>query len=102
MNGHSFAAVSNRYFSRQSLSKSLELISVDNVKISKHKSVTPIMVMEKPRPLVVMLAWMLAERKHLTKYAEVYLNRGINVLTVHVSPWQLIWPVSGSQVRDYT
>lgn len=91
------SAVSNRHYSRHTLSKSLELISVDNVEVVKQKS-PPLLVTEKRRPLVVMLAWMLAKKQHLNKYAEVYLKRGYDVLTVHITPWQLMWPVNGTQV----
>lgn len=94
------SAVSNRQYSRHSLSKSLELISADNVEVKKQVS-PPLLVTEKHRPLVVMLAWMLAKKQHLNKYAEVYLKRGYDVLTVHITPWQLMWPVNGTQVCQY-
>lgn len=94
------SAVSNCQYSRHALSKSLELISVDDVEIVKQKS-PPLLVTEKHRPLVVMLAWMLAKKQHLNKYAEVYLKRGYDVLTVHITPWQLMWPVNGSQVCQF-
>lgn len=93
----SMSSVCNHQYSRHSLSKSLELITVDDVEIVKQKSPL-LLVTEKHRPLVVMLAWMLAKKQHLNKYAEVYLKRGYDVLTVHITPWQLMWPVNGSQI----
>lgn len=49
------------------------------------------------RPLVIMPAWLLAKRKPLNKYAEIYLPLGFDVLTVTISPWQLLWPAKGTQ-----
>lgn len=51
-----------------------------------------------PRPLVIMPAWLLAKRKPLNKYADIYLPLGFDVLTVTISPWQLFWPAKGSQL----
>uniref|UniRef100_A0A182QHZ7 Transmembrane protein 53 n=1 Tax=Anopheles farauti TaxID=69004 RepID=A0A182QHZ7_9DIPT len=49
------------------------------------------------RPLVFIFAWLQASEKHLSKFAEFYLEQGFDVLSVHISPWQLVWPVYGSQ-----
>ncbi|XP_049290091.1 uncharacterized protein LOC125767499 isoform X1 [Anopheles funestus] len=49
------------------------------------------------KPLVFIFAWLQASEKHLAKYAEFYLEQGFDVLCVHITPWQLVWPVYGSQ-----
>ncbi|XP_019894138.1 uncharacterized protein LOC101898099 isoform X2 [Musca domestica] len=49
-------------------------------------------------PLVLMMAWLLAKQKHLKKYAEIYTELGFDVMVVHITPWQLLWPVKGTQV----
>ncbi|XP_055590728.1 transmembrane protein 53-A-like [Uranotaenia lowii] len=49
------------------------------------------------KPLVIIFAWLLASEKHLKKFSEFYLEQGFEVLVAHLSPWQLIWPVHGSQ-----
>ncbi|XP_058170181.1 uncharacterized protein LOC131285344 [Anopheles ziemanni] len=49
------------------------------------------------RPLVFIFAWLQASEKHLNKYAEFYHEQGYEVLSVQISPWQLAWPVYGSQ-----
>ncbi|XP_050091146.1 uncharacterized protein LOC126574805 [Anopheles aquasalis] len=49
------------------------------------------------KPLVMIFAWLQATSKHLAKFAELYLEQGFEVLTVHLTPWQLLWPVYGSQ-----
>ncbi|XP_053679125.1 uncharacterized protein LOC128730117 [Anopheles nili] len=49
------------------------------------------------RPMVFIFAWLQASEKHLAKFAEFYLKQGFEVLCVHITPWQLVWPVYGSQ-----
>uniref|UniRef100_A0A182XC94 Uncharacterized protein n=1 Tax=Anopheles quadriannulatus TaxID=34691 RepID=A0A182XC94_ANOQN len=49
------------------------------------------------KPLVFIFAWLQASEKHLAKYADFYLDQGFEVLCVHITPWQLVWPVNGSQ-----
>ncbi|XP_018791606.1 PREDICTED: uncharacterized protein LOC108970589 isoform X1 [Bactrocera latifrons] len=49
-------------------------------------------------PLVLMMAWLMAKHKHLKKYAQIYTEMGFDVMIVHVTPWQLLWPVKGTQV----
>lgn len=50
-------------------------------------------------PLVLMMAWLMAKQKHLKKYAQIYTEMGFDVMIVHVTPWQLLWPVKGTQVN---
>lgn len=52
------------------------------------------------RPLTIILAWLMSQQKHIQKYAKYYLDNGFDVLTVRTTPWQLLWPVGGSQVID--
>ncbi|XP_014258602.1 transmembrane protein 53-A-like [Cimex lectularius] len=49
------------------------------------------------RPLVVLIAWMLAKKKHIEKYSEIYLKQGFDVLSVTMTPWQFLWPTTGAQ-----
>jgi hypothetical protein len=49
-----------------------------------------------------MLNWMLAKQKHIHKYATIYLDQGFDVLSVSCTPWQLLWPMKGSQVTTPT
>lgn len=50
------------------------------------------------KPLVVMLSWLMAKPNHVKKYAQLYTDQGYEVLRVTVSPWQVIWPKTGSQL----
>lgn len=50
------------------------------------------------KPLVVMLAWLMAKKKHVYKYADMYFKHGFDVLNINISPWDLLWPTKGSQV----
>lgn len=90
---------SRREYSINRITNNIELISLDEVKIDKtagwrikHKS-------EVCRPMVVMLPWLLAQNKHILKFATFYMEHGFDVLKVTLSPWQLLWPVKGSQVQ---
>ncbi|EDW73703.1 uncharacterized protein Dwil_GK19549 [Drosophila willistoni] len=49
-------------------------------------------------PLVLMMAWLMAKQKHLKKYAQIYTELGFDVVVVHITPWQLLWPTKGTQV----
>lgn len=89
------AIVTKRRFSSLQLTKNLELISkneickdVTNLKLSSTSD----------RPLVILLAWLLAKQKHMHKFADFYMERGFDVLKVTITPWQMIWPTKGSQV----
>lgn len=52
------------------------------------------------KPLVVILSWLQSKQKHLSKYAKVYMDQGFDVLVAQITPWQLLWPVKGSQVSS--
>ncbi|XP_063923483.1 transmembrane protein 53-A [Zophobas morio] len=56
--------------------------------------------LERPenKPLVVMLSWLLAKQKHIYKYADFYINRGFDVMNINITPWQMLWPLRGTQV----
>ncbi|XP_044254588.1 transmembrane protein 53-A [Tribolium madens] len=53
---------------------------------------------QEEKPLVVMLSWLMAKRKHIYKYADFYIKKGFDVMTVTITPWQLLWPLKGSQL----
>lgn len=50
------------------------------------------------KPHVILMSWMLGKIKHLSHYTNLYIDRGCDVITVNITPWQLIWPTRGSQV----
>ena len=45
------------------------------------------------KPLVLMLGWLLARTKHLSKYTNIYASKGFDVLQIRVKPSQVLWPV---------
>ena len=47
------------------------------------------------RPVVVLIGWLNAKRKHLRKYQELYCGRGLDVLTMPVSPIHVVRPRTG-------
>ncbi|XP_060817749.1 transmembrane protein 53 [Bombus pascuorum] len=50
------------------------------------------------KPLLVLLSWLLPKRKHVLKYADLYLGQGFDVVIVSITPWQLLWPTKGSRL----
>lgn len=86
-----------RHRSTVDITKNLCLITAANKKI-KIKNLQ----LEQPidKPLVVLLSWLMAKRKHIYKFADFYLEKGFDVLNVNITPWQLLWPVKGSQVNN--
>lgn len=44
------------------------------------------------RPLVVILSYLLAKKKHIAKYAEVYFKQGFDVLVTRNTSMQTFWP----------
>lgn len=49
-----------------------------------------------------MIPWLMAKQKHVKKYAQLYTDQGFEVLSVQVTPWQVMWPKKGSQVNYST
>ncbi|XP_076471907.1 transmembrane protein 53-like [Babylonia areolata] len=45
------------------------------------------------RPLAVLFGWMLAKKRHLNKYGNLYLSKGFDVMTVQMPPAHVLWPV---------
>ncbi|CAH1259003.1 TMEM53 [Branchiostoma lanceolatum] len=50
------------------------------------------------KPLVLIFAWMLPQRRHLQKFENIYLARGCDVMTINIKPLQLMLPKTGAQV----
>lgn len=90
-----FVEIQTRDVSSLEITKNIQLLS-DEKKTTKVINLK----MDKPdeKPMVVMLSWLMAKKKHVYKYADIYLKQGLNVLNVNISPWQLLWPMKGSQV----
>ncbi|CAG9130468.1 unnamed protein product [Plutella xylostella] len=91
-------AVSGRGAHSQDLTKNIQYISNDKVKLTVDP-VTMRLDKQIDRPLCIMMNWLLAQHKHVMKYAALYLEQGFDVVSASCSPWQLMWPMKGSQVR---
>nr|XP_022906273.1 uncharacterized protein LOC111418072 [Onthophagus taurus]XP_022906274.1 uncharacterized protein LOC111418072 [Onthophagus taurus] len=84
-----------RALSTLELTKNITLISDEKKGVTiKNLKLTP----PQNRPLVVMPVWLLAQNKHIYKYSKFYIDKGFDVLSINVTPWQLLWPVKGTQV----
>ncbi|RZF46549.1 hypothetical protein LSTR_LSTR013079 [Laodelphax striatellus] len=95
---HLLVSMGQRRYSQHPISKGIDLFSGrDQVRLRTGRA-APLLVSDQPRPLAVVLAWMMAQPRNLAKYTDIYLRRGYDVVTVNCTPWQLLWPVKGSQV----
>ncbi|CAG0887082.1 unnamed protein product [Darwinula stevensoni] len=50
------------------------------------------------QPFLLLLGWLMSKEKHMSKYAKIYLEQGFDVLSVRITPMQMLWPVKGTQV----
>lgn len=91
-------ALSTRLLGTKSFNQSLELFTNSKTPITLSGNGPFQLNINEERPLTIILAWLMSQRKHIHKYAKYYLDNGFDVLTVKTTPWQLLWPVSGSHV----
>ncbi|KAJ8728758.1 hypothetical protein PYW07_006454 [Mythimna separata] len=87
----------NRGAHTQSICQNMVYISNDKVKLKADPS-TMKLNQDIEKPLCIIMNWMMAKPNHVDKYAKLYLEHGFDVVSVSCSPWQLMWPVKGSQV----
>ena len=95
-----FGLVACRFVSSHRITKNIELLTQETP-IQTDKFNNPSSIVPEERPLLVLLCWLLAKRKHILKYANFYLEQGFDVATVSVSPWQLMWPANGTRVSIF-
>uniref|UniRef100_A0A034WFF0 Uncharacterized protein n=1 Tax=Bactrocera dorsalis TaxID=27457 RepID=A0A034WFF0_BACDO len=86
-----------RYLSSKEVTKNMTLFTTEPFKGEVDPKTFEIK-QSSGNPLVLMMAWLMAKQKHLKKYAQIYTEMGFDVMIVHVTPWQLLWPVKGTQV----
>ncbi|KAL7645701.1 UNVERIFIED_CONTAM: hypothetical protein RMT77_002578 [Armadillidium vulgare] len=79
-----------------SFTRNMQLISND--KVSEINGLEVLDPRVNSRPLTLLYTWMLAKDKHVIKYSKFYLDRGIEVLRVRLSLFDLLRPTKGSQV----
>ncbi|XP_034106618.1 transmembrane protein 53 isoform X1 [Drosophila nasuta] len=86
-----------RYLSSKDITKNMTLYTTNKANIEVDPKT---LAFKKPtgNPLVLMMAWLMAKQKHLKKYAQIYTEMGFDVMVVHITPWQLLWPAKGTQV----
>ncbi|XP_012288161.1 uncharacterized protein LOC105703938 [Orussus abietinus] len=92
-----FKVTNVRFLSEHRITKNIEFISNDRQVVVNNNTVQ-CMKESSNRPLIVLLSWLLCKRKHIMKFAKLYMERDFDVLTVSISPWQLMWPVQGSRI----
>jgi len=50
------------------------------------------------QPLVLLFAWLMSKERHIKKYVQFYNNLGADVLTVQITPKDLLFPTKGTQI----
>lgn len=94
-----YTNISSAFFIRNistlRITKNIELITNEklNAKVSNLK-----LSVREDKPLVVCMTWLMAKRKNVMKYANLYLEQGFNVLHITPTPWQVLWPAKGIQL----
>ncbi|CAL7937085.1 unnamed protein product [Xylocopa violacea] len=83
--------------SSHAVTKNIEYISHGN-QINTSNRVIQNLNYSKDRPLLVLLSWLYAKRKHVMKYINLYKEQGFDVLIVSMTPWELMWPMKGSKL----
>ncbi|XP_034241686.1 transmembrane protein 53-A isoform X2 [Thrips palmi] len=86
-----------RSFSSQEVTKNLRLMTPEDVKPKVDKKSLAVEI-RNDRPLVVFLEWMAAHKNHVKKFTDLYLGSGYDVLVAPLTPSQLLFPRSGSQL----
>lgn len=81
----------------QEISRSLQVFSKDRTTIEKDPKTLRVGNFSN-KPVVLIFAWLNAKQKHLIKYAELYTEQGYDVVVTQLTPWQLLWPMKGSQL----
>ncbi|KAM3966109.1 uncharacterized protein ACR2FA_012981 [Aphomia sociella] len=81
----------------QYITKNMQYISNEDTKLTADPE-TMKLDKEIKRPLCIIMNWMLQRPNHVMKYATLYLEQGFDVVSVSCTPWQLTWPLKGSQI----
>ncbi|KAH0550394.1 transmembrane protein 53-B [Cotesia glomerata] len=93
-----FGFVACRLVSTHHISKNIEVICHDDKPPTIEKPFSLQLEKTIDRPLLVILSWLFSKRKHVMKFANLYLEQGFDVVTVSVTPFQLMWPAKGTRL----
>ncbi|XP_046364945.1 transmembrane protein 53-like [Haliotis rufescens] len=75
----------------------------DSVKFASNlelRSIRGNETLSRSRPLVVLVGWMNAKKRHLDKYGNLYISKGFDVLSVQVPPSKVIQPKKAQVVMQ--
>ncbi|XP_040162108.1 uncharacterized protein LOC120899879 isoform X1 [Anopheles arabiensis] len=89
--------VNARTVATQEISRSIQLFTDKPRNVEKDQQ-TLRLKQQCDRPAVLIISWLNARQKHLAKYAQLYIDQGFDVFCTHITPWQLLWPVKGTQL----
>lgn len=94
---HVNMASPSRDLTVQEISRSLQLYTKDKNPIDKDPATLRVGNIS-DKPTVLIFAWLNAKQKHVVKYAKLYMDQGFDVVVSQLTPWQLLWPMKGSQL----
>ncbi|XP_031640067.1 uncharacterized protein LOC116352023 [Contarinia nasturtii] len=86
-----------RSISTHEITKHMRLLSEQKRCIEKDETTLRLKT-ELDKPLVVLFQWLMAKPNHIKKYAQLYIDQGFDVMSVSVTPWQVMWPTKGTQL----
>ncbi|KAJ8678580.1 hypothetical protein QAD02_014367, partial [Eretmocerus hayati] len=94
-----FGFMTCNFVSTHRITKNIELLSEDDsLPVINDSRKLIVQNSGENRPLLVLLCWLLSKRNHIMKFVNFYMEQGFDVVTVTMTPWQLMWPVNGSRV----
>uniref|UniRef100_A0A1L8DC40 Putative lethal 2 k09913 isoform c n=1 Tax=Nyssomyia neivai TaxID=330878 RepID=A0A1L8DC40_9DIPT len=87
----------SRSLTTQEITKNIHLHSDEPRDVTTdHRTLRLVKPIDKP--LAVLFMWLAVKQKHLLKFAQIYNDCGFDVVTVQITPWQLLWPTKGTQL----
>lgn len=96
-NQHINMTIPSRGITIQEISRNLQMFNKERRNVEKDPN-TFQMKVGFDKPTVLIFAWLNAKQKHLAKYAKLYTEQGFEVIVANLTPWQLLWPMKGSQL----
>lgn len=96
-NQHVNMTVPSRGLAIQEISRSLQLYTKERRNVDKDPKTLQLKA-GCDKPTVLIFAWLNAKQKHIAKYAKLYTEQGFEVVVAQLTPWQMLWPMKGSQL----
>ena len=93
--------MTKRWVAMQRITKNIQLFTEKPRKIVVDPKTLKVQQDVDGKPMVLLMAWLLSQPKHIKKFAQIYVDQGFDCLVTRASPWQLMWPTKGTQVNYF-